>query len=436
MLYQKLCQKCGGDLRKVDDTHYACECCNTTYSTEKIDSYAKKIDDTKRELISNARKNLYNALTVANISAKEVHECCVEIKKYIPDDFQANFYDAFLNSPPREIAKLIRKVDVKENFEHLDIMLTFLIKSLEKEFVLDTQSLIERAYKGEQPNNLAKYREYTTMVANEAEKLDACIYLTSYPRDVFVAYSSKDTKKVLELVDELEEQGLSCFISIRNLRHGAGSRENYDIALKEAMDACTSFVFVSSTNSREPSCDALSVEIPYIKSKDIENAKGYAQTSYINIPSKFKKPRVEYVIEESKRTLAADRVVKEFFAGYERVYAPIDVAQRILEQSENITTEPPVKNKEIVKKVIDKIISLRVFMDDNCKTNLAFLDLNKEILCVSQFTLYADVKKGRRPSFNIAANGEVGLPLYEKTCDYVRSLNYIVKTGVFVLNGR
>ena len=88
-------------------------------------------------------------------------------------------------------------------------------------------------------------------------------------------------------------------------------------------------------------------------------------------------------------------------------------------------------DETVIKKVMDKVTSLRVFSDPNGKMNLSLNDIGGEILIVSQFTLYADVKKGRRPSFNIAANGEVGLPLYEKTCDYVRSLNYIVKTGVF-----
>ena len=88
-------------------------------------------------------------------------------------------------------------------------------------------------------------------------------------------------------------------------------------------------------------------------------------------------------------------------------------------------------NEEVMKKTIAKACSLRLFMDSNGKTNLSLNDVGGKIMCISQFTLYADVKKGRRPSFNVAARGEVGLPLYEKTCEYVRDLGYQVKTGVF-----
>ena len=88
-------------------------------------------------------------------------------------------------------------------------------------------------------------------------------------------------------------------------------------------------------------------------------------------------------------------------------------------------------NEEVVRKVIDKIISLRVFMDENGKTNLAFLDLEKEILCVSQFTLYADIKKGRRPSFINAMRPEDATKLYDYTLEYLKSKVYVVKGGVF-----
>ena len=88
-------------------------------------------------------------------------------------------------------------------------------------------------------------------------------------------------------------------------------------------------------------------------------------------------------------------------------------------------------NEEVVRKVIDKIISLRVFMDENGKTNLAFLDLEKEILCVSQFTLYADIKKGRRPSFINAMRPEDATKLYDYTLEYLKSKVNVVKGGVF-----
>ena len=88
-------------------------------------------------------------------------------------------------------------------------------------------------------------------------------------------------------------------------------------------------------------------------------------------------------------------------------------------------------NEEVVRKVIDKIISLRVFMDENGKTNLAFLDLDKEILCVSQFTLYADIKKGRRPSFINAMRPENATKLYDYCLEYLRSIVNKVEGGVF-----
>ena len=88
-------------------------------------------------------------------------------------------------------------------------------------------------------------------------------------------------------------------------------------------------------------------------------------------------------------------------------------------------------NEEVVRKVIDKIISLRIFQDENGKTNLGFLDLNKELLCVSQFSLYADIKKGRRPSFIEAMRPEVATKLYDYTLDYLRSKVKVVKGGVF-----
>ena len=70
-------------------------------------------------------------------------------------------------------------------------------------------------------------------------------------------------------------------------------------------------------------------------------------------------------------------------------------------------------NEEIVNKVMNKIVSLRLFADEQGKTNLAFTDIGGEILCISQFTLYADIKKGRRPSFINAMRPERATKLYD-----------------------
>ena len=88
-------------------------------------------------------------------------------------------------------------------------------------------------------------------------------------------------------------------------------------------------------------------------------------------------------------------------------------------------------NEEVMKKTIAKACSLRLFMDSNGKTNLSLNDVGGKIMCISQFTLYADVKKGRRPSFIDAARGEISEPLYLKTIDYIRERGYECETGVF-----
>ena len=69
--------------------------------------------------------------------------------------------------------------------------------------------------------------------------------------------------------------------------------------------------------------------------------------------------------------------------------------------------------KEIADKMIRKMIALRIFDDENGKTNLSLSDVSGELLLVSQFTLYADCKKGNRPSFFRAGNPEMANEMYE-----------------------
>ena len=70
-------------------------------------------------------------------------------------------------------------------------------------------------------------------------------------------------------------------------------------------------------------------------------------------------------------------------------------------------------NEEIIDKMIDKIINLRIFEDENEKMNLSLIDINGSILNISQFTLYANCRKGRRPSFEHALNGKEASVLYD-----------------------
>ena len=70
-------------------------------------------------------------------------------------------------------------------------------------------------------------------------------------------------------------------------------------------------------------------------------------------------------------------------------------------------------NENIAEKMIEKIVNLRIFEDENEKLNLSLLDVKGEILSISQFTLYADAKKGRRPSFVKALNPTDASNLYD-----------------------
>lgn len=79
----------------------------------------------------------------------------------------------------------------------------------------------------------------------------------------------------------------------------------------------------------------------------------------------------------------------------------------------------------------DKIVGLRIFADADDKMNLAVADVQGGVLIVSQFTLYGDCAKGRRPSFVDAAPPEIAIPLYEKFIEAVKAQGIPVATGRF-----
>ena len=79
----------------------------------------------------------------------------------------------------------------------------------------------------------------------------------------------------------------------------------------------------------------------------------------------------------------------------------------------------------------DKIAGLRIFEDDAGKMNLAVAEIGGAVLAVSQFTLFGDVRRGKRPSFDEAAPPEQALVLYDYFCDRIRASGLRCETGIF-----
>ena len=88
-------------------------------------------------------------------------------------------------------------------------------------------------------------------------------------------------------------------------------------------------------------------------------------------------------------------------------------------------------SKEDADYLAEKIPNLRIFEDENGKMNLSLYDVKGDILSISQFTLYGDTRKGRRPNFMHAAKPEQAIELYEYFNEKLRSKGLIVETGIF-----
>jgi len=88
-------------------------------------------------------------------------------------------------------------------------------------------------------------------------------------------------------------------------------------------------------------------------------------------------------------------------------------------------------SKEDIKKLVNKIVNLRIFQDENQKMNLSLLDVKCEALIISQFTLAGNVKKGRRPSFDDSEKPDIANALYKEFVKEVEKAGVHTQTGEF-----
>lgn len=115
--------------------------------------------------------------------------------------------------------------------------------------------------------------------------------------------------------------------------------------------------------------------------------------------------------------------------------AKVEVDNRITGQIDNgllllVGFTEGDSSKEI-EHLANKVVNLRIFDDENGVMNKSLKDVNGQILSVSQFTLYADTRKGNRPSYINALGGEKATVLYDEFNTKLRDLGVVVETGIF-----
>ena len=323
MRYEEIrCRVCGSErLEKQNDGTYVCKHCRSRFCENDLEEYKKTIRSELRGVvtealvcqraqdIANIRRNLFEALQEEYADSYKIIGYCRDLKRLLPNDFQANCFEALNNGGKKEVNAMLGSVDEKGagRFYVKDI-LEFMVKSLMPANLLPLKSLAERAVKDEEKT------EYLNKIEEEAGKCEAGLYSPEVPRKAFIAYSSKDMAIVTPLVEYLENAGISCFVALRNMRHGRKAVENYDKILQRAMHNCKSFVLVSTRNSRRFDCDAIEKELPYVRDKE-PNVK-----------------RIEYLVEDyGENEGAIKSTLKDFFGGSEWVRNLEDLPSRIMD---------------------------------------------------------------------------------------------------------
>ena len=351
------CQICDGELKMSETTYgrsvYCCRYCGTTYEERNVEQLTDQLQRIrnvqKQEQVGALKHLLYEEIHNKKYAdSTRIVSICRDIRELVPDDYIATFFEKVNSGQVEETCRLLAEFDMREYGYAVDAILDFMLKSVEMVYLLPISNLIEIAYKS---TDLTKYNRYATALSQEAERMYAGVYSQNLPRDVFVCYSSKDMPKVMELVNYLEgEGGLTCFVAARNLKHGVGAVQNYAQAIQTAIDYCTIVLYVSSAESRKISCDAVRLEMPYIRKSDMMRAPADCQHDYAKMPAEYKKPRVEYLLTPYTGSVT-EKAAREFFAGNEWCYSAESVLERILDILGNGWTTVNTANE--VNKALD-----------------------------------------------------------------------------------
>ncbi len=323
------CSVCGGVLKEKSGM-YVCEYCDSTFRVQTSESEYDRIlgylELSKQEALSSARYNLYDSTHREYLSKEKIRSCVSDVKRLYPEDFMASFYECLMDDDKNVLNEFLNSIDIDKTIDYKDEIIKGTIKSLDYANVISLKNYVDRAC------SLDDKTRYNTEIETLALKMNEGIYSLDIDRDFFICYSSKDMKKVVEIVDYLESNGLTCFVALRNLRHGIGSVENYKESIKKAMRNSKGLIFLSSNNSRDMGCDALKLELPYLKN-DLKN-----------------KSRIEYLLDEysSKTSPFAKAFLKQVFDGLEWCRTLDDLTLRASSIIFGLTDDEP---KEETKKV-------------------------------------------------------------------------------------
>ena len=338
------CIHCGAPkVEPLGGGAYRCTYCGDVFSADDITGYGMRVQKELAQQVSgavseqiikqrerdigNARQNLYAEIKAEHINSCNVIGCCRKLKEYLPEDFQANTFEVLNSGSKMQINKCLDSIDEKgEGRYYIKDILDFMLRSLVTANVLSLKSLADRALNGEEKTR------YLNAIEEEAEKYNEGMYNPKIPRKAFIAYSSSDMQRVNEIVNYLEDSGISCFVALRNLRHGKGAVENYEKLLKEAMHSCKCFVLISSRNSRRLDCDAMDKELPYVRDYEPQVK------------------RIEYIIDDYGSEGGAKTILKDFFGPSEQCRDKDDLVKRIF----NATTQKQANVNGDLQKQIEE----------------------------------------------------------------------------------